>query len=115
MADAIKRMLKPYRHLCKTITFDNGGEFAAHEEIARRLRCDIYFAKPYHSWQRGLNENTNGLLRRFFPKGMKIAELSKKEIERAVFLINIRPRKALDYLNPIEFLAGERVSLIVGI
>ena len=115
VADAIKRMLKPYRHLCKTITFDNGGEFAAHEEIARSLRCDIYFAKPYHSWQRGLNENTNGLLRRFFPKGMKIGGLSKKEIERAAFLISIRPRKTLNYLNPIEFLAGERVSLIVGI
>ena len=115
VAEAIKQMLKPYRHLCKTITFDNGGEFAAHEEIASSLCCKIYFAKPYHSWQRGLNENTNGLLRRFFPKGMKIAGLSKKEIERAAFLINICPRKALDYLNPIEFLAGKRVSLIVGI
>ena len=114
VGSAIKRMLKPYQRLCKTITFDNGGEFAGHESIAKALRCKIYFAKPYHSWQRGLNENTNGLLRRFFPKGMKIAGLSKKEIEQAQLLINIRPRKALGYLNPLEFLTGKRVSLIVG-
>ena len=114
VGSAIKRMLKPYQRLCKTITFDNGGEFAGHESIAKALRCKVYFAKPYHSWQRGLNENTNGLLRRFFPKGMKIAGLTKKEIEQAQLLINIRPRKALGYLNPLEFLTGKRVSLIVG-
>ena len=115
VARAIKKMLKPFKDICKTITFDNGGEFAAHESIARALGCKIYFAKPYHSWQRGLNENTNGLLRRFFPKGMKIGGLSKKEIEAAQGSINMRPRKALNYLSPLEFLAGRRVSLIVGI
>ncbi|MBL4622653.1 MAG: IS30 family transposase [Immundisolibacteraceae bacterium] len=112
VAGAIKRMLKPYRHRCKTITFDNGSEFVAHEQIAHSLGCKIYFAKPNHWWQRDFNENNNGLLRRFFPKGMKIARLSKKEIERAAFLINIRLRKTLDYLKPIEFLTGKRVSLI---
>jgi len=112
---AIKKMLKPFRSICKTITFDNGGEFAGHEKIARALGCNIYFAKPYHSWQRGLNENTNGLLRRFFPKGMKIGGLAKKDIEAAQRSINMRPRKALNYLNPLEFLAGTRVSLVVGI
>ena len=112
---AIKKMLKPFRQLCKTITFDNGGEFAGHEKIAPALDCKIFFAKPYHSWQRGLNENTNGLLRRFFPKGMKMGQLSKKEIEAAELSINMRPRKALNYLSPLEFLTGQRVSLIVGI
>ena len=79
------------------------------------MRCKIYFAKPYHSWQRGLNENTNGLLRRFFPKGMKIAGLSKKEIEQAQLLINIRSRMTLGYLNPLDFWTGKRMSLIVGL
>ncbi len=59
--------------MCKTITVDNGGEFAYHATVARALKCKIYFAKSYHSWRRGLNENTNGLLRRYFPKGMAIA------------------------------------------
>jgi IS30 family transposase len=108
-------MLKPFKHLCHTITFDNGGEFAGHQQIAKYLCCKVYFAKPYHSWQRGLNENTNGLLRRFFPKGMAIKLLPKKETEQAQLLINMRPRKALNYLSPIEFLTGKRVSLIAAI
>ena len=82
---------------------------------SRALDCKTYFAKPYHSWQRGLNENTNGLLRRFSPKGMKIGELSKKEIDETQTLINMRPRKALNYLSPIEFLSGKRVSLMLAI
>ncbi len=108
-------MMKPFKGLCKTITFDNGGEFAGHAKIAKHLNCDIYFAKPYHSWQRGLNENTNGLLRRFFPKGMAIGELAAKEIKQAEFLINSRPRKALNFLSPSEFLNGKCVSVIVTI
>lgn len=112
---AIKQMLKPYQAVCKTITFDNGGEFAGHQSIARKLGCDIYFAKPYHSWERGLNENTNGLLRRFFPKGMEIGKLPKSQIDDAVFRINTRPRKMLNYWSPLEFLAGRRVSLMLAI
>jgi IS30 family transposase len=115
VARAIKKMLKPFKHLCHTITFDNGGEFAGHQQIAKYLCCKVYFAKPYHSWQRGLNENTNGLLRRFFPKGMAIKSLPKTEIYQAQLLINMRPRKALNYLSPIEFLTGKRVSLIAAI
>ena len=112
---AINSMLKPFKSICKTITFDNGGEFAGHEDIAKELKCNVFFAKPYQSWQRGLNENTNGLLRRFFPKGMAIGQLAEKEIEDAQFLINMRPRKLLNYLSPFEFLTGKRVSLIVEI
>ena len=77
---AIRKMLKPFATICKTITFDNGGEFAGHKKMAKALKCSTYFAKPYHSWQRGLNENTNGLLRRFFPKGMKIGVLPESRI-----------------------------------
>jgi len=112
---AIRKLLKPYKEICKTITFDNGGEFADHRAVAKALTCKIYFAKPYQSWQRGLNENTNGLLRRYYPKGMKIGGLSKQQIEQVQFLINMRPRKALDYLSPYEFLAGKRVSLMLSI
>jgi len=112
---ALKKMLKPYKSICKTITFDNGGEFAGHKEVSKSLNCRIYFAKPYHSWQRGLNENSNGLLRRFFPKGMKIAGLPEKVIFNAQSLLNTRPRKALKFLSPYEFLTGKSVSLIAEI
>lgn len=112
---ALIKMMKPYRSLCKTITFDNGGEFAGHAKISKALKCSVYFAKPYHSWERGLNENTNGLLRRMFPKGMCFSSLTTKEIERAQILINMRPRKTLNYLSPYEFLTGKRVSLIAAI
>lgn len=112
---AIKKLLRPYQSLCKTITFDNGGEFAGHKKVSKKLKCSIYFAKPYSSWQRGLNENTNGLLRRYFPKGMAIATIPRQVIQDAVFRINTRPRKALNYLSPYEFLTGKRVSLIMGI
>ena len=112
---AVNNLLKPFKESCKTITFDNGGEFAGHKKISRYLKCAIYFAKPYHSWQRGLNENTHGLLRRFFPKGMKIGALPESEIKEAALLINARPRKALNYLNPYEFITNRRVSLIAGI
>ena len=87
--DQIRKMLKPHRDICETITFDNGREFAGHASIARALDYKTYFAKPYSSWQRGLNENANSLLRRFFPKDMKIGSVTKKEIENAVYLINI--------------------------
>ena len=76
---------------------------------------NLYFAKPYCSWQRGLNENTNGLLRRIFPKGMKISHLSNKVISDVQLLLNTRPRKALKFLSPYEFLTGKSVSLIAEI
>ncbi|MCO1335753.1 IS30 family transposase [Microbulbifer sp. OS29] len=110
LSRAIKQMLKSYQAVCKTITFDNGGEFVGHQSIARKLGCNIYVAKPYHSWERGLNENTNGLLRRFFPKGMEIGKLPKNQIDDAVFRINARPRKMFNYWSLLEFLVGKRVS-----
>ena len=112
---AIKKLLKPYKKMCKTITFDNGGEFADHNTIAKALKCRIYFAKPNHSWQRGLSENTNGLLRRYYPKGMKIGGLSKYQIAQVQFTINMRPREAFNYLSPYEYLAGKRVPFMLCI
>jgi len=85
-----------------TITFDNGTEFSDHELIERDNKLDVYFAYPYHSWERGTNENTNGLLRQFFPKGSYFANITPKELDRVVKLINTRPRKRHHYKTPID-------------
>jgi IS30 family transposase len=90
------------RHTC---TFDNGKEFSEHERLAERLGCKVYFAKPYCSWQRGSNENTNGLLRQFFAKKTDFAEISHWEVSQTVDLINNRPRRRLGYRTPQEVLA----------
>ena len=82
--------------LRRTITLDNGKEFAAHESFSERSRIDVYFADPYAPWQRGLNENTNGLLRQFFPKGTDFAQVSHQAVAGAEKLINERPRKSLN-------------------
>jgi len=104
-ANAIKTMLKNYKEFVKTRTFDNGREFNSHIDIAKNLNCKTYFAKPYHSWERGLNENHNGLLRQFFPKTMSLKNTTKREVANATFLINSRPRKCLCYNSPFEVFA----------
>lgn len=86
----------------KTITFDNGSEFTNHEDIAKQLGVDIYFAAPYSSYQRGTNENTNGLIRRYLPKGTSFAELTQCQLDTIVEQINNRPRKCLGYRTPNE-------------
>lgn len=86
----------------KTCTYDNGVEFSEHEFIERFTQMTIYFAYPYHSWERGTNENTNGLLRQFFPKKFSLKHITQEDIEKIVKLINNRPRKRLDYLSPSE-------------
>jgi IS30 family transposase len=88
----------------KTMTFDNGKEFAGFKALEKFVGFRCYFADPYSSWQRGTNENANGLLRQFFPKGTDFNEISKKEIDTAVALLNNRPRKCLDYRTPHEVL-----------
>lgn len=85
-----------------TITLDNGTEFSEYELMERDNKVSIYFAYPYHSWERGTNENTNGLLRQFFPKGTPFATITQKEIDRVVNLINTRPRKRHQYRTPLE-------------
>lgn len=76
----------------KAITLDNGLEFAHHEKIAEGSEADIYFAHPYASWERGINENTNGLIRQYFPKGADFNEVSDKKIEGFMYRLNHRPR-----------------------
>ncbi len=99
------------RVLKRTITVDSGKEFASHKELAHSTGAGIYFAHPYHSWERGLSEHTNGLLRQYFPKRMSFLNISKKELERAVEKINNRPRKALNYRTPAEEFFRGNVAL----
>jgi len=86
----------------KTMTFDNGKEFAGFKELERGLNMRSYFAMPYHSWERGTNENTNGLLRQFFPKGMDFSMVLQRDVDSALELLNNRPRKCLNYRTPTE-------------
>ena len=93
----------------KTETYDNGTEFSEYELIQRQTGMNIFFAYPYHSWERGSNENFNGLLRQYFPKGSPFATVTQKDVGRAVRELNHRPRKRLNYLTPYEvFVKGMR-------
>lgn len=89
----------------RTMTFDNGTEFARHQKLSRQLKIAVYFAKPYCSWQRGTNENTNGLVRQFYPKGTDFQQISHHEVARVETLINERPRRRHGYRTPVEILA----------
>ena len=86
------------------MTFDNGKEFAKHARLTRRLGLNVYFADPYASWQRGANENLNGLLRQFFPKGADFTRISHHEVARGEQLLHERPRQRLGYRTPAEIL-----------
>jgi IS30 family transposase len=99
---AAVRRLKPVSDAVHTITFDNGKEFAAHQDIAQALDAKIFFATPYHAWERGLNENTNGLIRDFFPKGTDFTTVTAAEVAKVERLLNSRPRKSLGFRSPQE-------------
>jgi transposase, IS30 family len=105
-ADFVKaqviRLLNSFKPYVLTITADNGGEFSQHEQIAAALETRIYFAHPYHSWERGLNENTNGLIRQYIPKGKDFDELTNTDIIKIQERLNNRPRKSLGYATPNE-------------
>lgn len=92
------------RSLRRSLTFDNGKEFADHRRLTARLGLEIYFADPYAAWQRGSNENLNGLVRQFFPKGTDFTRISHREVARVERLLNERPRKRLGYRTPAEIL-----------
>ena len=95
-----------------TITLDNGGEFAAHEKVAKAINADIYFAKPYASYQRGTNENTNAIIRRTWPGKMALGELTDNDVRTMELLINTMPRKVLGGLTPLEAYTGKSLALI---
>jgi transposase, IS30 family len=106
VARAIIQAGKEFSDQFLTLTFDNGLEFAAHEKISEKRCADIYFAQPYHSWERGLNEQLNGLVRQYFPKGSSLRAVTLDEVLHVQNLINHRPRKKLGWLTPHEVLVG---------
>lgn len=99
---SVKRFIQFPQKKRRTITYDNGTEFSEHQQTERDAKTTIYFAYPYHSWERGTNENTNGLLREFFPKGSAFKHVTQRDLDRAVRFLNTRPRKCLGYLTPSE-------------
>jgi transposase, IS30 family len=106
MRAAKRRMKDLPPSLRRSMTFDNGKEFAEHRKLTQGLGLDVYFADAYASWQRGTNENTNGLLRQYFPKGTDFTQVSHREVARVERSLNERPRRRLGYRTPAEILAS---------
>jgi len=98
----IRRFERKHGHSFKTITADNGTEFHSYEKIERKARLEFYFATPYHSWERGTNENTNGLIRQYLPKRTSLASLSQAQCNAIARRLNERPRKRYGYATPLE-------------
>jgi IS30 family transposase len=102
VAEAAIDLLNPYEEKVFTITADNGQEFAHHDSIKEQLHTAVYFAHPYHAWERGLCENTNGLIRQYFPKGLGFERITDNQIQMVMNRLNNRPRKTLGYKTPNE-------------
>ena len=100
VTEAISQLLLPIKQYVHTVTSDNGKEFAGHEILAKKLDTDFYFAHPYSSFERGLNENTNGLIRQYFPKDRDFTTITTEEIIRTIKKLNNRPRKCLGFKTP---------------
>lgn len=113
-ADALIASMMYLKASVHTITLDNGKEFAQHERIGNALDASVYFAHPYSSWERGINENTNGLLRRYFPKGTDFMMLSEEEIQTAVNKLNHHSRKTRGYKTPYELFTGQPTKLVAA-
>ncbi len=102
VGDAIVHLLQPLTDLLHTITTDNGKEFADHQRIAKALKIDFFFAHPYSAWERGANENMNGLVRQYIPKDRDLTTVSDQELDVIMSKLNHRPRKSLDFRSPFE-------------
>ena len=100
LAETVIDMLLPYKNVVKSITSDNGTEFARHQEIAEKLNIEFYFANPYASWERGLNEYTNKLIRQYIPKKTDFDTFDKEYVKQVQYKINRRPRKKLNFKSP---------------
>ena len=111
VASVIVALLSEGGTVCTGITFDNGKEFARHGEISASLQADVFFARPYHSWERGTNENTNGLIRRLYPKSATLSDIDEKCLRRIDTFLNDRPRKCLAWRTPREVM---KASLAAG-
>lgn len=102
VADVLIEALSTIKDQVHMLTMDNGNEFAQHERVAKALQARVYFAHPYCAWERGANENTNGLLRQYFPKGTNFKTITQAKIRRAENRLNDRPRKSLDFRSQNE-------------
>jgi transposase, IS30 family len=111
VSQAMIGLLKPHQKKVYTITSDNGREFAGHEEITKRLKADFFFAHPCSSWERGTNENTNGLIWQYFPKNRDFTTITQQEINTAMERLNNRPRKRLGYQTPNQVFFKSGVAL----
>jgi IS30 family transposase len=112
---AVSRGLGPHKTFVHTITYDNGREFSDHEGNAQDLAATIYFAHPYASWERGVNENTNRLIRQFFPKHQDLTLVSEPELTAVEENLNHRPRKTLGFRTPHEVFFDTTTSLTVAL
>ena len=108
---AMKQLLYSISDQVHTITSDNGKEFGNHEKIAKGLKCNFYFAHAYSSWERGTNENTNGLIRQYFPKNREFRTITDKELIHAMKRLNNRPRKRFGYKTPNQVFFGESYNV----
>jgi len=112
-AAIVQTLKKAKRHL-HTITYDNGKEFAGHAVIAKKLGVKCYFAKPYHSWERGLNEHTNGLVRQYFPKKTFFDTITAEDVQCVEDILNNRPRKILNFKTPYEVFTDATQKVALG-
>ncbi len=107
-------LLEEWKPILHTITSDNGKEFANHEQISENLEINYFFAKPYHSWERGANENLNGLVRQYFPKKTNFESITQEQINRVVNILNNRPRKRFGFKTPNEVFA-QKINENLGV
>jgi IS30 family transposase len=112
--NAILETLSPIAADVKTLTYDNGKEFALHEAISQALNAQGYFAHPYHSWERGLNENTNGLIRQYAPKGSSFDSMTREDVEKIMNKLNNRPRKCLGFCTPNQVWFGINPPIVLS-
>ena len=105
-------LLQPFSDHVHTITSDNGKEFAEHKKVAKLLQTDFYFAHPFSAWERGTNENMNGLVRQYVPKSQDLNLLSNSDLQLVMDRLNYRPRKCLDFLSPFEVFLESSVALV---
>lgn len=111
VAQMVVQLLKPFQDRSETMTGDNGKEFARHAEIATALDLDFYFAHPYSSWERGSNENMNGLVRQYLPKKTDFSQVTSADLVWIMDRLNLRPRKCLEFRTPFEVFFNQPVAL----
>ena len=111
---SIQHLLGPISSRVHTLTSDNGKEFAGHKAISKALKAKFYFAHPYSSWERGLNENTNGLIRQYFPKKHDFTTIMDKDVSMVISKLNNRPRKCLGFKTPNQVFFGINTSVALG-